>query len=388
MSNATLPATLDARSTGLTTLLNALKPFADSVLATVLGFGIGAILLLLWGFDPLKTYAALLSGAFGSPQSWARGDFYDLAQTLSAATPLVLTGLTFAIGMRAGLFNIGSQGQLILGGIAAVTVSRLQLPPGLHLLVAIVMAMAVGALWSLPAAILKLTRGVHEVITTIMLNWIAVWLGLYLTASQLVVDPNRAEKTISAAPGSRFPLITLLFGTGHDLTYALFASILFALITYWVLWQMSAGYELRSAGLNSEAARYGGISQWRSLGLAFVLGGLASGLAGATQVLGRPPSYSIYTDLSTFANLGFDGLTVGLIGKNHPIGVIFAAIFFGALSTGARLMQIQASVPLEMVRVVQGIIIVAVAIPGLWRVFRIFRARSRRGGVVEPSSSS
>jgi len=382
MNNATPPATpeamaLEARSAWLVAFLNALKPFADSALATLLGFGVGAILMLLWGFNPIKAYTALLSGAFGSPQSWARKDFYDLAQMLSAATPLVLTGLTFAIGIRAGLFNIGSQGQLILGGVAAVVASLFKLPAGLHLLVAIALAMAIGALWSLPAAILKLTRGVHEVITTIMLNWTAWWLGLYLTASKLIVDPNRAEKTISVAPGSRFPLVTL-FGSGHDLTYALLASIFFAFITYWVLWHMPAGYELRSAGLNPEASRYGGISQWRSIGLAFILGGLASGLAGATQVLGRPPTYAIYTDLSTFAGLGFDGITVGLIGKSHPLGVIFGAIFFGALSTGARLMQIQAGVPLEMVRVVQGVIIVTVAIPGLWKVFRIFRQRRGR----------
>ncbi|MFQ5793899.1 MAG: ABC transporter permease [Candidatus Bipolaricaulia bacterium] len=339
---------------------------AEVAVASLLGLIIGAILMAIWGFNPFEAYLALFQGAFG--------DRYAITTTLADATPLILTGLTFAIGVRAGLFNIGAQGQMLVGAAAAVSASLFTLPPGIHILVALAFGMIAGAVWSLPASILKITRGVHEVISTIMLNWVAWFFALY-AISNLLVDPSRAEKSISIVPSSRFPLLM----QGSDLSAAIFASVVFAIIIYFILWHLPRGYEIRGVGLNPDASRYAGVSQWTTTNLAFVLGGFAAGLAGATQVLGRPPTFALFGDLSNLANLGFDGIAVALIGRNHPIGILFSAVFFGALTTGARLMQIQAGVPLEMVRAVQGAIIIAVAIPELLGLFNRLRRRSRRG---------
>ncbi|MBI1743928.1 ABC transporter permease [Candidatus Acetothermia bacterium] len=365
------------------------KPLVEGLFAALLGFGIGAVLMLLWKYDPVKAYLALFQGAFGDFGSIGKAlscllsqgidacketgviyGLYELTNTLTNATPLILTGLTFAIGIRAGLFNIGAEGQVYIGAMAAVAASLFSLPPGLHVLVSILFALIAGALWSLPVALLKATRGVHEVISTIMLNWVGRYLAYYLIATALV-DPNRAEKSISIAQSAR--LLPIL--PGMDLTASLLVSVLFAGIIYWILWQTALGYEIRAVGLNPDASRYGGIRPTRTMIASFVLGGLAAGLAGATQILGRPPTYALYEDLSNVMNLGFDGIAVALIGRNHPLGAIVAAIFMGGLSAGSNQMQIAAQVPLEMVRVVQGAIILTLAIPELLSIFKIFRRK-------------
>ena len=340
------------------------KPAVDALCALVAGLGVGAILMAVFGYDPLKAYVGLYQGSFGNPARFA--------DTLFNATPLVLTGLTFAIGVRAGLFNIGAQGQMLLGAIAVVAVGTLPvgdwiqphaLATVVHMTLALGAAMALGALYSLPAALLKITRGVHEVISTIMLNWIAVWLVRFL-AVRVLADPVRAEKTISMPDTAQLATIV----ARSDLTHALWISLAFAVLIYWVLWHLPAGYGLRSTGLNLDATRYAGINPRKSMNLAFILGGCAAGLAGATQILGRPPIYAMYTDLSTLASFGFDGIAVALLGRNHPLGIIFGAVFFGALNAGTRMMQYQAQVPFEMARVIQGIIVLAVAIPALGRI--------------------
>jgi simple sugar transport system permease protein len=346
----------------MTSVWRLLKPLLEGTTAAGLGLVLGVVLLEVTGFDALAAYLALYQGAFGG--------HYALTSTLAEAAPLMLTGLTFAIGMRSGLFNIGAQGQVFLGAIAAVAASVLPLPSWLHLPAALLCGMLAGALWSLPAALLKATRGVHEVISTIMLNWIAWYFSLYLAATALV-DPKRAEKTLVVASGAR--LLPVFPGT--DLTPALVVSVACAVLIYWVLWYTPLGYEIRAIGHNPEAARYGGIQPTRTLFLSFGLGGLAAGLAGATQVIGRPPTYALYGDLSNVANLGFDGIAVALVGYNHPLGVVIAAILMGALAAGARTMQIYAGVPLEMVRLVQGIIILTLAVPELLRLFTALRPR-------------
>lgn len=326
-------------------------------MAIGIGLLIGAILMLIFGYDPLAGYSSLFRGAFGG--------LLEIASTLSLATPLMLTGLTFAIALRAGLFNIGAEGQVYLGTVAAVSASLFALPPGIHILVSMIFAMIVGAVWSLPAAILKVTRGVHEVVSTIMLNWTAFWLTLYLVSGPLV-DPQRSEKTISVAETSRFSVLV----QGTELTGAIFVSAILAILTYAFLWHTSIGYRFRAVGQNPDAARYAGMNQFQVTILAFVLGGLAAGLAGATQVIGRPPTWALYGTLANIVNLGFNGIAVAMIGRGHPIGTVLGAIFFGGLYTGARDMQILAKVPIEMVQAVQGIIIIAVAVPELIDVLK------------------
>jgi ABC-type uncharacterized transport system permease subunit len=342
--------------------LSRLRPLEESLLAGLVGLAVGAIIMLIYGFDPIAAYRALFRGSFAS--------LYSLSEALANAAPLILTALTFAIGLRGGLFNIGAEGQVYIGALAAISMSMVQLPSGLHLIVTLLAAMIAGALWSLPAAILKITRGVHEVISTIMFNWIAHFLAYYLIAN-ILVDPRRAEKTISILPTARFPLLV----RGTSLSYGILVSLLFVGLVLFLLWYTTIGFEVRAMGFNPSACQYAGIKKWRTAIWAFAVGGFTAGLAGAVYVMGRPPSYAIFSGLGGLVNLGFDGLGVAMIGRNHPVGIVFAAIFFGGLMSGARLMQISPGVPLELIHVVEGVIIVALAVPELIRIFRLFRVK-------------
>lgn len=347
---------------GVHRTLTGLHPMLESLIAASVGLLVGAILMYVWGFDPWKAYFALIQGAYGGSYEWA--------SSLSRATPLILTALTFSICLRAGMFNIGAEGQMYMGAIASVCIAYFTLPPGLHQIVGLIFAAAVGAAWSLIPAALKIMRGVSEVISTIMFNWIARWMALYI-AIYILVDPIRAEKTVSIPVSARLPILV----PRTDLSYGIFVSIAFALVIYFLLWHTATGYELRAAGLNPKAARYGGIRNKRTMFLSFILGGIAAGLAGATIVMGLPPTYAIYGGggLPQLLNMGFDGMAVAMVGRNHPIGIIAAAIFFGGLNAGGRVMQFYGSnpVPLEMVRVVMGAIVLALSIPELIRLFPI-----------------
>lgn len=350
-------------------MLTGLHPALESLLAGLVGLLVGAILMWIWGYDPWKAYVALFKGAYG--------DSYGLASSMARGVPLILTALTFAICLRSGMFNIGAEGQLYMGAIASIIVGYFVLPTGLHLIVGLIFAMLAGAAWSLVPAFLKLTRGVHEVISTIMFNWIARFFAFYLVAN-ILVDPFRAEKTISIPVSARFPLLV----RGTDLTYSLFAAVFFAVVMYFLLWHTVIGYEVRAAGLNPTAARYGGIKNRRTMLLSFILGGMGAGLAGACITMGLPPTYAIISGLPQIVNTGFDGLAVSMVGRNHPIGILIAALFFGGLNAGGRMMQIIAGVPLEMVRVVMGVIVLAMAIPELLRLFPIFKKQLARAGRV------
>ena len=341
------------------------------MIAGLIGLAIGAVIMLVYGYDPVAAYISLFRGSFGSVYSWA--------ESLANATPLILTALTFAVAMRGGLFNIGAEGQLYIGALAAVAVSLIHLPYPLHVIVALLAAMLAGMIWSLPVAFLKLGRGVHEVISTIMFNWIAHFFAFYLIANVLT-DPKRGEKTISIAETSR--LARILPDT--SLNYGLVVAVVAVVVVLFLLWRTTGGFELRVSGFNPEAARYAGISRRRQILTAFLIGGATAGLAGAVQVMGRPPTYALISGLPQFVNLGFDGIGVAMIGRNHPVGIVFAAIFFGGLLVGGRIMQFSPGVPLEMVRVVEGVIILALAVPELKRVFvrigsRLKRRRQRDG---------
>ncbi len=342
-----------------------LSPIAEALLAGLIGLVIGAFIMLAFGYNPISAYHSLFIGSFGSTYSWA--------ESLANATPLILTALTFAIAMRGGLFNIGAEGQLYVGALAAVAVSLMHLPAPFNLIVSLLAAMVAGMIWSLPVALLKLGRGVHEVISTIMFNWIAHFFAFYLIANVLT-DPKRGERTISIVESARLtrilPMATL--NSGILISLVTVAVILF------FLWRTSAGFEVRAAGYNQEASHYAGISLRKQVLRVFLIGGAIAGLAGAVQVMGRPPYYAVMSGLPQLVNLGFDGIGVAMIGRNHPIGIIFASIFFGGLMVGGRIMQFDPGVPFELVRVIEGVIIIALAVPELRRLFSRFRSKRKR----------
>jgi len=324
---------------------------AGSVLiAIIIGLAIGALLMAIWGFDPWNAYYHLFRSAFFGTR--------NIATTVAYAIPLMLTGIAFAISSRSGLFNIGAEGQVYIGAVAAIAVSQIAMPSAVGFIVVIAFCMLAGAAWGLPAALLRATRGVHEVVSTIMLNWIANFLCLYLIAGPLV-DLSRPQQSVRIPENLRFPIIV----QGSQLTASIFVCVIFAFLIYLVLWHMPLGYELRAVGLNAEASRFGGINQSKVIVNSFTLSGFASGLAGGLSMMGMPPTYAVHGTLGNVINLGFDGIGVALIGRNHPIGIIFSSIFFAGLYTGARGMQIYAGVPVELVRGIEGIIVMAAAVP-------------------------
>ena len=331
----------------------------ESGIAVVIGLVAGAFLMLLFGYDPIRAYLALFLGAFGS--------ISGILETLAFATPLMVTAITFAVGVRASLFNIGAEGQMYLGAIGAVIVGAgLALPAGLHPIAATIFAMCLGAVWALPAAILKIWRGVHEVVSTIMLNYIAFWLVTWLVTYQFG-EPGRAERAIPALPTARYPVI------GETLTSVIFVVVIFCIAVTVLLWRTGIGFELRLVGDNPEAAKYAGASGSRAILVSFLVGGMAAGLAGASQIVGRPPSWTLYATLGNLVNLGFDGIGVALIGRNHPVGGIFAAIFYGGLQHGGRYMEYNAGVPSELVSAISGVIVMTLAIPEIVTIIRRHR---------------
>ena len=335
-----------------------LRPIIHSIVAVLIGLLLGALLMIIFGYDPIRAYYWLFRGAFGTVS--------DLMETLAFATPLMLTAVTFAIGAKAGLFNIGAEGQIYLGALGAAAVSgAITLPVGLHVAAATVFAMFLGALWAVPAALLKIWKGVHEVISSIMFNWIASYLVTYLVIYYLA-EPGNAYRTVSALPSARY---AVLMG-GSSLTAVVFVAIAFCVAIYIYLWGTKAGYELRLVGANPDATKYAGVNSRRVIILSFVIGGLAAGLAGASQIIGRPPEWALFATLGNVVTLGFDGIGVALIGRNHPIGGILAAIFYGGLEHGSRFMEYNAGVYSELVRAIGGLIVVALAIPEIVDIVR------------------
>lgn len=332
------------------------QPLLESILALLIGLGIGGLLILVYRYDPVAGYLSLFVGAFGSLSSFA--------ETLSYSMPLALTALTFSIGVRSGLFNIGSEGQVYMGALAAVAVGSLSLGY-MHITLAIAFSALVGMLWALIPALLKVYRGVHEVISTIMLNWIAYYTAIYIS-SQILVDPSRPEKTLSVLESARFQSIV----PGTTLTGGIFISFATAIAYYLVLSRSVFGYELSLLGSGIDVARYAGINTKRAMIYSFLLGGIASGVAGGLLVIAKPPTYAVYGNLGNVTGYGFDGIGVALIGRNNPIGIILASILYGGIENGGRYMEYYAGIDSDLVRAINGLFVIALSMPELLRILR------------------
>lgn len=327
------------------------KAFVESIIAVTIGFLIGAVILLAFGYDPVKAYIALFEGGLASTD--------NIAATLHYSTPILLTALTFAVGARTGIFNIGAESSFYFGAIAAIAFTNIW---G-NLWFGLLMGMVLGALWALPAALLKVYRGVHEVISTIMLNWIGWYLVIWLIVGPYA-NPRNPIKTIKVPEGARLPTI------GETvLSWGFIIAVLAAVLVYFILWHTTLGFGMRASGYNQRAARYGGISPKAAIVWSFVIGGMASGLGGAMKIMSEFPGYAISQGGANIYGFGFDGIGVSLVGRNHPLGIILSAIFFGMLKAGTSSMQ-QVGVPLEIVKVIQGIIIITVAVPGLYDLIK------------------
>ena len=328
----------------------------NPIIAIMLGILASDIYLVLTGYNPVLATRALVMGSIGTP--------FSIASTLSRSIPVLLTGLAFGVAARAKLFNIGGEGQFYMGALTAVLVgSYFTVWTPVHMTIIFILSFLAGVLWALPAALLKIYRGINEVISTIMLNWIAYHFVMFMV-SKIIYDPAYPYKSVPIRSSARFP--QMVYGT--DLTYALFAALLFAVIVYLYMWYTVDGYEIRAVGLNPHAAKYAGINVNYAILKAMLISGGLAGLGGALHIM----SIGIYIDatLSNIANYGFDGITVSLLGRNHPIGIIFGAIFLGGLKAAIPRMQIEAKIPKEMAQITQGIIILFIAIPSIIDLFR------------------
>ncbi|MGQ4892256.1 MAG: ABC transporter permease [Candidatus Njordarchaeia archaeon] len=337
----------------------------NPVIAVILGIVISNIFLVITGYNPFLATRALILGSIGTP--------FSIASSLSRSVPVMLTGLAFAVAARAKLFNIGTEGQFYMGALVAVLIGAyFTVWTPIHMLIIFIASFIVGMLWALPAALLKIYRGINEVISTIMLNWIAYYFILFIVV-RVIYDPAYPYKSVRVNNSATFP--QLMYGT--DLTYAIFAAVIFAFLTYVYLWLTVDGYEIRAVGSNPHAAKYAGVNSNMVIMKAMLISGGLAGLGGALHIM----SVAKYIDatMSNITNYGFDGITVSLLGRNHPIGIIFAAIFLGGLKAANPRMQIEAGVPKEIAQISQGIIILFVAIPSIIDLFKKPKAEIEEG---------
>jgi ABC-type uncharacterized transport system permease subunit len=381
-----------------------------TVLAILLAMVIGGVLIIISDPEVLATYgyltarpsdalnaswavvseayANLFKGAVLDPEAvrgWLSGEngwelvFAPISETLTYTAPLVFTGLSVALAFRGGLFNIGAQGQATIGVIlAGLAGFLLPLPPVVHLVVALLVGIVGGGIWGFVPGFLKARTGAHEVINTIMLNYIAVYFLAWLVVQNGIQDPNRTD-AISRPVDASAKLPRLL---GDDLR--VHAGILLAVLATWaVAWLLNRstfGFELRAVGANPDAARTAGISVTRTYTLIMVISGVLAGLGGANMVVGS--TANALTPL-VVAQIGFDGILVALLGRVKPWGVALAALLFGALQAGGNRMQSYASISLELVTVLQALIVIFIAAPALVKV--IFRLRAARAARLQTS---
>lgn len=325
-------------------------------------------------------YGALFTGSVFDPGSLAADSpvpvLGPISDTLFNAAPLILGGLSVAVAFRAGLFNIGGQGQLIAGAICAGWIGfAAPLPPVLHLLVALVAGIVGGGVWGGIAGWLKARTGAHEVISTIMLNYIALYLLFYLL-SVPGFQAAGSNQAISRPVADTARLPNLL-GDSLSVNASLIVALLAALACWWLLTRSTLGFRLRAVGANQFAARTAGMSVSGSYVVVMVIAGALAGLAGCAQILGGHNA-ALTGDVD--ANIGFDAITVALLGRAAPWGTVLAGLLFGALRAGAVRMQADAGVPTEIVQVIQSLIVLFIAAPALIR--GVFRLRASRGGGV------
>ncbi|MBB6335303.1 ABC transporter permease [Schaalia hyovaginalis] len=338
-----------------------------SILAVLIAFAVGAILIVMAGASVTDAYYAMFRGAIFDPEakSFVR-QIKPITNTLLYATPLIIGGLGLAFGFRAGLFNIGGKGQVIFGALAAVWVGfNLHLPPVLHTVVALLAAVVAGALYAGIAGFLKARTGANEVIVTIMLNSIAaLTLGYVLAKKSWQVPGSNQPQTPDVADTAAFlPILPSPFKLHAGIIVALLAVVVF----WWILDRSTLGFQVRAVGANPAAARTAGISVEKITTITMMISGAFMGLVGANEALGTVG----YVSRDVAGSLGFDAITVALLGRNKPLGTMFAGLLFGAFKAGGYTMQPK-GVPIDMILILQSVIVLLIAAPALVRwLFRL-----------------
>lgn len=350
---------LPARSRALRRLVEIITPVAAIAVALL----VSALLLIVAGFSPIEAYTVMWNGAFG--------DLRAFTEVLIKATPLILIGSGLAVAFRCNIWNIGAEGQFYAGAVVAtvIGVTVTTLPPALMIPLVLVAGAAAGALWGMLAGYLRNRFGASEIITTIMLNYVAIIGTGYLVTGPIIDTASKypqSAKIVEAAWLPRFlPPTRLHIG--------FLIALLVAVALYLLIFHTSIGYAIRAVGINPEAARYAGMSVERNVLLAMGISGGTAGLAGAIEVAGI--SFRLYQQISP--GYGFEGIAVALLANNHPLGIILSGILFGALRSGSEVMQVTAHIPSVLVLCIQGLVILSVV------AFETVRQRARRRELAE-----
>jgi simple sugar transport system permease protein len=370
------------------------------IITVLIAFFVGGLVVLFTGHNPFSTYRAIFEGSgLNWFFPWLSSDdrtiaAINLQQTLIVATPLMLTGLAVAFAFRCGLFNIGGQGQYLVGTFAAVWVgtSFEGMPHVLHVVFAMVAACAAGAAWAAIAGLLRATTGANEVISTIMLNWIAIWTGVFLfgLGGPLQSDTDTSVPVSNdIVPGAKLPVI---WGDPQlqGLHVGLFIAIAMLVVFWVVLNRTRLGFEVRAVGFNPEAARSAGISVGRNYIVAMAICGLFAGLAGSMDILGW--QFRQATNTVQISEVGFLGIAVALLGRNTAIGTGLAAILWGALVTGTSVRNLDSEVfepalAVNLTRIIQGLVVLLVSADILVIYLWQFRRKLRRKTAVGDEQS-
>ena len=351
--------------------------FLYTILAIVLGILIGSIILLLSGTNPVEAYKVIFLGAFGKPKyiSW----------TIVKAVPLILTGLSVAFAFNTGLFNIGAEGQYIVGSIGALVVGLLlDLPPVIHGLVALLVGALCGYIWGALVGLLKAKFQVNEVISSIMMNWIAFYLSNYLLSFPLLRSiesdnsyPIKETASIKIAGAWKMSESGRAYLAEHKflkdilnppLNFGIIIAIIAAIVVWYILKKTTLGYELRAVGFNEKAAEYGGIDINKSIVKSMGIAGILAGLAGAITVLGVSGDIGI---MAAQEGYGFDGMAGALIAGNNPLGTIPAALLYAGLTYGGGKLTTIGTYS-EVVNIIIGIMILFIAMPKLLDMIKFF----------------
>ena len=340
------------------------------LLAVLTAMIVGGVVILAAGGNPFAAYIGMFQGSFGSLAA--------LSETTVWATPYILAGLAVAIAFKGGLFNIGVEGQLTLGAVAAALVgyglpalTGGKIPAYIHLPLTIGAGMLAGGIWAAIPGWLKARFGGHEVINTIMMNYIALNLTSFLLNGPMK-DPspnNVLARTPMIAESAR---LTPIF-EGFRLHWGFVLAVLIAVLLWWVLSKTVLGFEIRTAGTNPDAAKYAGINVQRTIILSMLISGMLAGLAGAFEVT----ALNFRHELGYSSGYGFDAIAIALLGKTHPLGVVLSAILFGAMRNGATRMQFLTQIPTDIISVIQALILLFVAADTIIRV--IYRIRTKEG---------
>ncbi|AJH01184.1 ABC transporter permease [Clostridium beijerinckii] len=346
------------------------KPVTSTFIAIFFGFVVSAIVLGIAGYNSIDAFSALFNGIFSKPKY--------ISNTIIKATPIILTGLSVAFAFKTGLFNIGAEGQYIIGTIASTIVGiKLNLPAVLEIPLVILAGVAAGAVFGGIVGILKAKFGIHEVITSIMLNWIALYLSNFVVSTDVFHQPDSTSTYMINESGFTTILgnwktsdAGMEFLSHHkwlsevllktDVNIGIIVAIIMAVVISILLYKSAKGYELRAVGLNKDAAEFAGINVNRNIVQSMVIAGALSGLAGALAITGTAP-HKLST-MAAFENNGFNGLSVALIAGSSPIGCIFGGLLYGGLLYGGQSVQSAIGAPSEIINIMIGTIVFFVAL--------------------------